>query len=77
MSVREGVLNILEETKPTKNLAEMNDIIDGGYIDSFELMLLISALNEKFGIEIGIEDMVPDNFNSVDGIVKMVERLKS
>ena len=52
-------------------------MIEGGYIDSFELMLLISTLCEEFGIEIGIDDIVPENFNSLDNIVDMVERLMS
>ncbi|MBE6990265.1 MAG: acyl carrier protein [Ruminococcaceae bacterium] len=76
MSIREEVLAVLKEVKPTKDLASRNDIIEGGYIDSFELMLLITTLNERFGIEITIDDMVPENFNSADSIAAMVERRK-
>ena len=76
MSIREDVLAILAEVKPTKDLSDVQDIVEGEYIDSFELMLLITDLNEKFGIEIEADDIVPENFNSVECMVNMVERLQ-
>jgi acyl carrier protein len=75
MNTKEQILAILKEVKPTKNLENVTDIIEGGYIDSFELMALISHLNENFGIEVSFEDLVPENFNSVDAMGQMVERL--
>ncbi|MBE6025607.1 MAG: acyl carrier protein [Clostridiales bacterium] len=77
MTTREHVSNILKTVKPSKDLENVENMIEGGYIDSFELMLLISTLCEEFGIEIGIDDIVPENFNSLDNIVDMVERLMS
>lgn len=76
MEIREKVLAILKDIKPTKDLTGLTDIVEGGYIDSFELMNLITTLSETFAIEIGIDDMVPENFNSADSISGMVERLK-
>lgn len=76
MNTKEIVLGILAEVKPTKDLSDVPDIVEGGYIDSFELMSLIMFINDKFGIEVSLEDMTPENFNTVDGIVAMVERLK-
>ncbi|MBQ5955236.1 MAG: acyl carrier protein [Firmicutes bacterium] len=77
MTTKEKVANILKTVKPAKDLEGIDNIIEGGYIDSFELMLLISTLCEEFGIEIGIDDIVPENFNSMDNIVDMVDRLMS
>lgn len=75
MTTREQVLAILKEVKPTKNLESITDIIEGGYIDSFELMSLVMMLNEAFGIEITIDELIPENFNSVDAIVSMVDSM--
>ena len=75
MTTREQVLAILKDIKPTKNLDNVTDIIENGYIDSFELMSLVAKLSEKFGIEITIEELVPENFNTVDAISKMVDML--
>ena len=76
MSIKEKVMNILKEIKPTKDLTTVTDIIEGGYLDSFELMSLIAQLGDDFGIEIDVDEIMPENFNSVDAIAAMVERLK-
>jgi acyl carrier protein len=76
MSIKEQVMSILKEIKPTKDLSEVTDIIDGAYLDSFELMSLIANLGDTFGIEIDVDEIMPENFNSVDAITAMVERLK-
>lgn len=75
MTTYEKILAILKEVKPTKNLEGVTDIIEGGYIDSMELLMLISMLNESFDVEVSVDDIIPENFNSVDAISAMVERL--
>ena len=76
MNIKEEVLAVLKKVKPTKDLENCMDIAEGGYIDSFELMMLISELNDAFGIEIGVEDIAFESFNSVEAMTAMVERLK-
>lgn len=77
MSERENVLAILKEIKPTVNLENTTDIIDGGYLDSMELMGLIAALSDTFGMEIDIDWIAPENFNSADAMTEMVKKLKA
>jgi len=76
MTMYEQVNGLLKEIKPTKDLGTIDDIIEGGYLDSFELMSLIGGLCDLFEIEIDVDDIVPENFNSINAIVAMVERLK-
>lgn len=76
MYMKEKVKNILREVKPTKKLENVRDIVEGGYLDSFEIMHLISKLCDEFEVEITIDDIEPVNFNSVDAIVAMIETLK-
>lgn len=77
MNEREQVLQILKQIKPTVDLANVTDIIDGGYMDSMELMGLIAAISDVFGVEVGFEWIAPENFNSVDAIAEMVCKLKA
>ena len=72
MSTFNEVLEILKTVKPTKNLENVKNIIDGGYLDSFELIMLITNLSEKFNIEVTIDEIVPENFNYVEAIANMV-----
>ena len=76
MTTREKVAAIMKEVKPTKNLETTMDIVEGGYIDSFELMSLIASLMEEFNIDISIDEIVPENFNSIDAMARMVDVLK-
>lgn len=76
MSVKEKIIEILKEIKPNKSLENVTDIVEGGYLDSFEIMNLIMLMTENFGVEIGFEEIIPENFNSIDAMVAMVERLK-
>lgn len=76
MTTKEQVLAILKEVKPTKNLENVTEIIEGGYIDSFELMSLVVNLNEKFGVEITFDKLIPENFNSVSAIAAMIDSMK-
>ena len=73
---QEKVIAILSEVKPTRDLTDVQDIIEGGYLDSFELMSLIAQLAEVFAIDIDVDEIVPENFNSLDAMAAMVERLK-
>ncbi|MCR4926347.1 MAG: acyl carrier protein [Lachnospiraceae bacterium] len=77
MDTKEKIIQILKEIKPAKNLQDIEDIVEGGYIDSFELMMLITSLSEKFQVEIGIDDMTAENFNSVKAMAEMIDRLVS
>lgn len=76
MSIREQIIGILKEVKPNKNLEGITNIVEGGFLDSFEIMNLIMMLSEAFGIEIDFEEITAENFNSIDAMVSMVERLK-
>ncbi len=75
MNTKEQILALLKEIKPTKSLENVDNIIEGGYIDSFELIALVTSLNDMYGIEVTVEDLVPENFNSVDAMAKLVDRL--
>lgn len=77
MSIKEQILNILKEVKPTKNLEGITDIVEAGYLDSFELMSLIAQISDTFQVEVGIDEIVPENFNSVDAMAAMVQKLQN
>ena len=70
------ILEILETIKPGADFAASTDFIDEHLLESMEILQLVSELNDEFDIEIQVTDLVPENFNTVDAIVKMVERLE-
>lgn len=76
MSIKEQITNILKEIKPTKSLEGIDNIVEGSYLDSFEIMNLIMMLSETFGVEIDFEEITAENFNSIDAMVALIERLQ-
>ena len=72
----EKLMSILKELRPEVDFEKEKSLIDGGILDSFDLVSLIGELNESFGIEISYDDMYPDNFNSAGQIYEMIVRLQ-
>ena len=72
----DGLLELLEDIKPTVDFRTCTGLIDDGYLDSFDILSIVSELNDAFGIEISPVDIIPENFNSAQALWDMVERLK-
>ena len=70
------LLELLEDLKPTVDFRTCTGLIDDGYLDSFDILSIVSELNDAFGIEISPVDIIPENFNSAQALWDMVERLK-
>lgn len=73
----EKLMSILKELRPEVDFEKETKLIDGGILDSFDLVSLIGELNESFEIEISFDDMEPENFNSAKQIYQMIVRLQS
>lgn len=48
------------------------DLLDAGYIDSFDIVNIIADLEDTFAIEIAPEDIVPENFRTIEQIAKLI-----
>ncbi len=72
----ERILEILRELRPGVDFNLEVALIDDGILDSFDMVALVTELNEEFDIKIGIEELVPENFNSINDIMKLIERLQ-
>lgn len=52
-------------------------LIDGGIIDSLGLLELVSFLEERFGLELPLDDFIPENFRTPAAILAMLDRLQA
>ena len=73
--MRDPVLEILQEIREEVDYETETQLVTDGLLESFDIVSLVSELNDEFDIEIKAKDLVPENFNSLDAIVEMVERL--
>ena len=70
----ETIKKILAEIRPEYDFENSTDFIEDGYLDSFDLVTLVSELDEIFGISIDGLDIIPENFMSVETIVDVVKK---
>jgi acyl carrier protein len=50
------------------------DLLANGIVDSLGIMELVTFLEGRYGISVGDDDLVPENFQTVNGVVAFVER---
>ena len=66
-------MEILEETRPDIDFENETALIDKEMLDSFDIISIVSEINEAFDISINVNDLLPENFNSVDAMVALIE----
>ena len=71
----EELMEILEGLRPDVDFEECTSLIADGVLDSFDIVTLVTELNDAFDIEIKPNDLVPENFNSAKALYALVERL--
>lgn len=74
-NMREDLLKILEDLRPEVNFEEETALIDDGVLDSFDLVSLLGEINDSFDVEVSFDDIEPENFNSVDAMVALIQRM--
>ena len=70
------LLAILNEIHGGVDYETCTTLIDDGILDSFAVLTLVTELQDSYGITIGPADIVPENFNSLQAIYDLVERLQ-
>lgn len=71
----ETVIGILEDLGVEADLENCTTLIDDGILQSLDIVALIEALSEEYGVRIPAREIVPENFNSAEGIYTMMRRL--
>lgn len=72
----EKIVEILKDIDDSIQWEKEQGLIDRGLLDSFGVIALVSELEDSFSIEVEAGEMVPENFNSVEAISDMVQRLQ-
>lgn len=71
------ILSILTELRPDVDFALAQNLIDDGVLDSFDVVSLVSELCDAFEVDITVEDLTPENFNTPAAMLALVERLQN
>jgi len=60
-----------------QDLGPNDSLLDRGLLDSLAILKTVTFCEEQFGIAIPDEDVLPDHFETVRGIAKLVERVRA
>ncbi len=72
--MREQIKAFLKEKMPEIDFEGSSSLVNDGILDSMLLVQMITDLSMEFNVMIPYEEIVPENFNSLDAIVKLVEK---
>lgn len=72
----EKLISILNDIKPGVDFKNAENLINDEILDSFDIVTLVSKLNDEFDIEITAADLVPENFETLDAIYDLIKKLE-
>lgn len=72
----EQLLKILDGIRPDVDFAHAERLIDDGILDSFDIISIVNELNETYDIEIDVEDLEPENFNTTIAMMELIQKLQ-
>ncbi len=72
--MREKILSILNEIRPDVDFVNEKLLIDDGILDSFDIISTVNEFNNTFDIDIDVEDLEPENFNTIEAMQELIEQ---
>lgn len=75
--MKELILSILMEMKPDVEHGLEVNLIETGVLDSFDLLIFVTELEEATGLSIPGNMLVPENFININSISEMLNRLEA
>lgn len=73
----EKIIEILKGIRPDVDFENETALIDDSILDSFDVVSIISELDNEFDVQVRITELDPENFNSVEAIWQLVQDLKA
>ena len=74
--MKEKLLEMLTELRPDVDFENEKELVSGKILDSIDIVGLIGAIDEEFDIKIKPAYMKAENFDSLDSIIALLEKLE-
>ena len=69
----EKLIESLSEICPNVDFRKEKALVDDGLIDSFEIVSIVAEIMDHFEVELDVDDLMPENFNSVEAMMQLIE----
>ena len=73
MENKKKLLALLTDIRPDVDFENETALIDDGLIESLDIVAIVTEIMAQFDVEISVDDLLPENFNSADDIYAMIE----
>ncbi|MBQ0005586.1 MAG: acyl carrier protein [Clostridiales bacterium] len=73
----EELIRIMSEIKPDVDFETATTLIDDDLIDSLDIISIVSEVNDVFDVEIDVNDLLPENFNSAEALFELITKLQN
>ena len=74
--MKEQLMKILNELRPDVDFENETALVTDGILDSFDIVSIVSELSMEYDIDISIDDMTAENFNSAEAMLEMINRIQ-
>lgn len=71
------LLNLLSEIRPDVDFQNEEALIDDEVLDSFDIISIVGEMNDQFDININVNDLLPENFNTVEAMWDLIQKLQN
>ena len=71
----DAVIEMLEDIQEDIDYETTTTLIDDHMLNSFDILAIVSAVDDEFDVAIPAKDIVPENFNSAAALTALIERL--
>ncbi|MCR5420353.1 MAG: acyl carrier protein [Lachnospiraceae bacterium] len=72
----EELLELLKDVRDDVDFETTDNLIDGKILSSFDIIQIISVIDEEYDVAVPATEIIPVNFNSARAIYDMIQRLK-
>lgn len=70
--MKDTILEILTDVRGDIDFENETALIDDGLLESLDIVAIVGEFNEEFDIEISVEDLLPENFNSIEAMKELI-----
>lgn len=72
----DALIQILKDLHPEVDFDTCTTLVDDKIIDSFDIVSIISEVNEEYDVVIPAEEIIPENFNSAQSLYALIQKLE-
>ena len=73
--MKEQLMKILAELRPDVDFENETALVSDGILDSFDIVSLVGEINAEFDVTVGVDELEPENFDTVEAMLELISGL--